>query len=242
MSIKVFIRNDYQELSIKAAEIVEETVSDNPFPVLGLATGKTPTGLYRQLVADYSRGIISFSNVKTVNLDEYAGLSADDTRSFAFYMKKNLFSHIDILPQNTYIPNGATDDLSIECRRYSYILKNLKRDIQLLGIGSNGHIGFNEPGTPFDSTTYVVRLAESTRKDNSGAFGGMENVPEMAITMGISDIMSAKKILLLASGKNKASAVREMLLGKVSEDCPASILQRHPDATVILDRDASRLI
>ena len=221
MSIKVFIRNDYQELSIKAAEIVEETVSDNPFPVLGLATGKTPTGLYRQLVADYSRGIISFSNVKTVNLDEYAGLSADDTRSFAFFMKKNLFSHIDILPQNTYIPNGAADDLSIECRRYSYILKNLKRDIQLLGIGSNGHIGFNEPGTPFDSTTYVVRLAESTRKDNSGAFGGM---------------------LLLASGKNKASAVREMLLGKVSEDCPASILQRHPDATVILDRDASRLI
>lgn len=242
MGIKVFVEENYWALSRMAAGIIEGVILDNPFSILGLATGNTPKGLYKQLVDDYRCGIISFSNVRTVNLDEYVGVSSDDPRSYAFFMKNFLFRHIDIPFENTNIPNGVAEDLDDECRRYSSVLRNLKRDIQLLGIGSDGHIGFNEPGTSFDSTTYIAELEKSTRRDNSGPFGGEDKVPKRAITMGISDIMSAKKILLLASGENKARAVYAMLKGKVREECPASVLQNHNDVTVILDQAAARLI
>lgn len=233
--MKVIVTNDYHEMSKVAAEIVSHVVLDNPNAVLGLATGSSPIGLYNNLIEMYEAGLLSFANVSTVNLDEYVGLNKDHPQSYAYFMRNILFDHIDIDLNNTHIPCGSADNLEQQCRQYNELLARLKQDIQVLGIGSNGHIGFNEPGTSFDSATHVVELADSTIKDNSRLFNSIDEVPTKAITMGISNIMNARKIIVIANGTNKADAVYKMVQGEISENCPASVLQKHPDVVLVCD-------
>lgn len=237
--MQIIVVNDYEEMSERGAEILAEVVREDPAATLGLATGTTPIGAYRALIRKYERGEISFSAVHTVNLDEYIGLPGTDEHSYRYFMNDQLFSHIDIDPANTQVPSGVAADPEAECARYTAMLAARPQDIQLLGLGSDGHIGFNEPGAPFDGHTHITDLAESTIRDNARLFDRIEDVPTRAITMGIADVMQAKKILLMANGKNKADAVFAMIRGAVDESCPASILQRHPDAIVILDREAA---
>lgn len=233
--MKVIVTNDYHEMSKVAAEIVSHVVLDNPHAVLGLATGSSPIGLYNNLIEMYEHGTLSFANVSTVNLDEYVGLNKDHPQSYAYFMRNILFDHIDIDLNNTHIPCGSADNLEQQCRQYNELLASLKQDIQVLGIGSNGHIGFNEPGTPFDSVTHIVQLADSTIKDNSRLFNSIDEVPTKAITMGISNIMNARKIIVIANGTNKADAVYKMVQGEISENCPASVLKKHPDVVLVCD-------
>ena len=237
--MKIIVTKDYEELSAKAAKVMLEVVKENPYAVLGLATGTTPLGLYAHMIADHEKHGTSYAHIRTANLDEYKGLPKTHEQSYAFFMRKNLFDGLDIDPENTNIENGMAEDEAKECARYDALLEQLPRDIQLLGLGSNGHIAFNEPGTPFGSGTHVVTLAESTVKDNARLFDDISEVPRKAFTMGIKQIMQAKKILILASGANKADAVRKMVKGKVTEEVPASVLQLHPDCTLIADREAA---
>lgn len=237
--MNIIITDDYDELSEKAARIIIETVRQKPNAVLGLATGTTPLGLYKRLIADCKDNGTSYKQVKAINLDEYKGLPKDHPQSYAYFMRKNLFDHIDIDLNNTYIENGMAEDEQAECKRYDEILNKYPRDIQLLGLGSNGHIAFNEPNTPFDSTTHVVTLAESTVKDNARLFEDISEVPRKAYTMGLKSIMQAKKIIVLANGLNKAEIVARLMYGKPSEELPASILYNHKDCAVILDEEAA---
>lgn len=240
--MKVIIVENYDEMSKIAAEIITDVVQANPRATLGLATGSTPIGCYK-LLADYCNSKrVSFAGVKAVNLDEYVGLSASHNQSYAYFMRRNLFDNIDIDLSNTRIPNGEAEDVQLECRRYSDLLESVPRDVQVLGLGSNGHIGFNEPNTPFDSLTHLVDLTDNTIADNSRLFNDPNEVPRKAITMGIAEIMQARKIILLASGANKAQAVFSMVKGEVTNKCPASILQRHPDCTVVIDKEAGKLL
>ena len=240
--MKIIITKDYEDMSRAAFEIMREVVCTNPSAVLGLATGSTVLGLYARMVQDHRQNGTSYANVKTVNLDEYVGLSADSEQSYAYYMRKNLFEHLDISLENTHIANGKASDTAAECARYNALLDAMQQDIQLLGIGSNGHIAFNEPGTPFGACTHVVNLAESTIRDNARLFAREEDVPRQAFTMGLKNIMNAKKILILANGANKAKAILGLVKGEVTENLPASILQLHPDCTVIADADAAKLL
>ena len=237
--MKVIIAKDYEELSRKAAEIMIDVVKKNPSAVLGLATGSTPIGLYKAMIEDHVKNGTSYKNVKTVNLDEYVGLPADNDQSYRYFMRDNLLDHIDVDLNNTNIENGVAKDLDAECARYNALLHALPRDIQLLGIGANGHIAFNEPGTPFDSKTHVVDLTENTIQMNSRFFADEKDVPRQALTMGPKNIMDAKKILILAVGANKADAVNRMLNGPIAPALPASILQKHPDCTLIADEAAA---
>ncbi len=240
--MKIIVTDNYDEMSKVAAELIAEVVERKPTATLGLATGSTPIGCYK-LLADFCRQKrLSFASVKTVNLDEYVGLSASHNQSYAYFMRCNLFDSIDIELSNTRIPNGSAADVAAECAHYSALLKNNVRDVQLLGLGSNGHIGFNEPDTPFDSVTHLVDLTENTVTDNSRLFKNPDEVPRQAITMGIAEIMQAGKIVLLASGQNKARAVYDMCRGPVNAACPASILQRHPDCVAVLDKAAASLL
>lgn len=240
--MKVIVVNDYDELSQKAAEFVADVVKKNPSAVLGLATGSTPVGMYN-ILADFCRNRkLSFADIRSVNLDEYVGLDGDSNQSYVYFMAKNFFDNVDIDKRNTNLPNGKATDLDGECKRYTQLVASMPQDVQVLGLGSNGHIGFNEPHTQFSSHTHVVNLAESTIKDNSRLFDDVSQVPRQAITMGIADIMQAKKILMLAGGANKAVAVAAMVEGDVTEDVPASVLQRHPDCTVIVDKAAASLL
>lgn len=229
-------------MSRKAFEVMSQVVRNNPQAVLGLATGTTPLGLYRLMIEDHRLNGTSYGGVKTVNLDEYVGLTADHNQSYAYFMRENLFDGLDIDLASTNIENGAAGDLPRECARYDALLDEMRQDIQLLGLGSNGHIAFNEPGTPFGSGTHEVRLAQSTINDNSRLFDRVEDVPVSALTMGPRNIMNAKKILVLASGENKARAVYGAVKGEVTESLPASILQRHPDCTFIVDEAAAKLL
>ena len=240
--MKIITVDNYEQMSLLCAEILADAIRRNPNATLGLATGSSVIGAYAQLCKMYKDGQISFKRVKTFNLDEYVGLDGTHAQSYADFMRVTLFNGIDIDKSNTHIPCGVAPDLVAECKRYDSLLTSLPRDIQLLGLGSNGHIAFNEPGTPFDTRTHVVQLKDSTIKDNSCLFKRIEDVPISAITMGIADIMSAKQVLLIASGENKAQAVRAMVQGEVSENCPASILQRHPNAIVIVDKQAASLL
>lgn len=240
--MKVFIVDNYEQMSQKGAEIIADVVKSNSNPVLGLATGSTPIGTYEKLAEMNRSGEISFKNVRTVNLDEYVGLDKNSDQSYVYFMSENLFDKIDIDKNNTNLPSGIAADFDEECKRYSALLEANRQDIQLLGLGSNGHVGFNEPGTPFGSTTHIVDLTESTIKDNSRLFSNIEEVPRQAITMGISEIMKSKKVLVLASGRNKANAVYQMVKGEISENCPATVLQNHPDCIVVVDKDAAALI
>lgn len=240
--MKIIIVDNYDEMSSVAAEYIAEVVELNPNATLGLATGSTPIGCYRLLAEFCNSKRLSFADVKAVNLDEYVGLKATHNQSYAYFMRRNLFDNIDIKLSNTRIPNGSAADVAEECKRYTQLLAQNNRDIQVLGLGSNGHIGFNEPNTPFDSTTHLVDLTENTIADNSRLFDDVNDVPRQAITMGISEIMQARKIILLASGANKAQAVRDMVKGEVTDKCPASVLQRHPDCIVIIDKPAAQLL
>ena len=237
--MKLIIAKDYEELSVKAAKVMLEVVKGNPYAVLGLATGTTPLGLYAHMIADHEKYGTSYAHVRTVNLDEYKGLERSHPQSYAYFMHRNLFNGLDIDPANTNIENGMAADEEKECARYDALLEQLPRDIQLLGLGSNGHIAFNEPNTPFGSGTHVVTLAESTVKDNARLFDDISEVPRKAFTMGIKQIMQAKKILILASGANKADAVYKMVKGEVTEHVPASVLQLHPDCVLIADQEAA---
>ena len=237
--MKLIIAENYDEMSRAGAKIMLEVVKNNPYAVLGLATGTTPLGLYAYMIADHEKHGTSYAHIRTVNLDEYKGLAKTHPQSYAYFMRKNLFDGLDIDPENTNIENGMAEDEEKECARYDALLEQLPRDIQLLGLGSNGHIAFNEPGTPFGSGTHVVTLAESTVKDNARLFDDISEVPRKAFTMGIRQIMQAKKILILASGANKAEAVCKMAKGEVTESVPASVLQLHPDCTLIVDRAAA---
>lgn len=240
--MKIIVVDNYDELSKVAAEMLAEVVESNPEATLGLATGSTPIGCYKILSRFFREKRLTFKQIKTVNLDEYVGLGKGDKQSYAYFMDSNLFSCVDIDIKNTYIPNGLADDLDEECLHYSRLLSSMERHVQILGLGSNGHIGFNEPNTPFDSVTHVVNLQASTIKDNSRLFDDIGQVPQKAITMGIGEIMKSKKIIMLASGASKAKAVYNMIKGKISFDCPASILQSHPDCVVIIDKEAASLL
>ena len=237
--MKIIVTKDYEELSARAAKVMLDVVKDNPYAVLGLATGTTPLGLYEHMIADHEKNGTSYAHIRTANLDEYKGLPKTHEQSYAYFMKKNLFDKLDIDAENTNIENGTAVDEGKECARYDALLEQLPRDIQLLGLGSNGHIAFNEPGTPFGSGTHVVTLAESTVKDNARLFEDISEVPRKAFTMGIRQIMQAKKILILASGANKADAVYKTVKGEVTEEVPASVLQLHPDCILIADKAAA---
>ncbi|HIY78242.1 MAG TPA: glucosamine-6-phosphate deaminase [Candidatus Borkfalkia excrementavium] len=237
--MKVIITKNYEEMSEKAYEIVRDVIKANPNAVLGLATGSSPIGLYDDLVKAYERGEISFKNIRTVNLDEYVGLDYSSDQSYVYFMRKNLFERVDIDLANTNLPDGKAKDLEAECARYTKLVEGMQQDVQVLGLGSNGHIAFNEPGTPFDSTTHVVKLTESTIKDNSRLFKNIDEVPRSALTMGIANIMNAKKIVVVANGANKADAIYKTVKGEITEAVPASILQKHPDVTIVCDELAA---
>lgn len=240
--MKVIVTKNYDEMSEKAFKIVKEVVVNNKNAVLGLATGSTPLGLYAEMIKDHKENGTSYKDVKTLNLDEYAGLGITSDQSYVYFMRENLFKHIDIDLNNTHIENGKAVNRELECKNYNELIEELPRDLQILGIGSNGHIAFNEPGTAFDSETHIVDLTESTIKDNSRLFERIEDVPRQAFTMGLKNIMHAKKIVVLASGANKAKAVYGMLKGPVTETLPASVLQLHPDCTLIVDEAAYSLM
>lgn len=237
MEIKIF--DTYEELSKEAAKVIIDQVRNHPKSVLGLATGSSPIGLYNELIRDHQENQTSYKEVTTYNLDEYHGIEKTHPQSYYHFMVETLFKHIDINLDNVNIPNGMTDDVEAECRRYDEILKDKAIDVQILGIGGNGHIGFNEPGTPFDSTTHYVKLDEKTRQDNARFFNSIDEVPTHAITMGIKSIIAAKKIILIASGASKADAIERMVNGPVDPSLPASILQKHDNVIVYLDREAA---
>jgi glucosamine-6-phosphate deaminase len=241
--MKVIICKDKKEGSLKACEIMLDVIKNNENPVLGLATGSTPIDLYQNLVDDHAKNKTSYKNVTTFNLDEYFGLDINHPQSYHHFMCEHLFNHIDINMDNVHVPSGK-GDVEKAADEYNALLAKHPIDIQLLGIGSNGHIGFNEPGTPFDSVTRVVDLKESTINDNARLFfnGNIDEVPKQAVSMGIKNIMEAKKVLLLAWGKGKAKVVKGMVEGPVTVDLPASCLQNHDDVILIVDEEAGALL
>lgn len=233
-SINWIQAKDYEELSKKACELFVQQLKVKPNSVIGLATGSTPIGLYEELVKQYQSGNISFKDVISFNLDEYVGIDPNNEASYHYFMNHHLFQHIDIQKENIHIPEGYSTDLEKVCSAYEEKIDVVGGiDIQVLGIGVNGHIGFNEPGTPFDSKTHVVQLAESTIKSNQRFFEKPEDMPRSAITMGIQSILKAKKILLLISGTAKQEAYNRLRSGEITEELPASVLHRHHDVTVI---------
>lgn len=237
--MKVIKASDYGEMSKKACEFFTEKLHAPDVPVLGLATGSTPEGLYAELIKKYQEKKVSFKKAISFNLDEYVGLAKNDPNSYHYYMNEKLFKHVDIQAGHAHVPNGGTDDLEKACQDYENRIREAGLiDVQLLGLGLNGHIGFNEPGTPFEKRTHIVELDESTRNANARFFDSMDDVPTKAITMGIGTIMEAKQILLLASGPKKAEAVAKLINGEVTEEFPASILQKHDDVIVIADEAA----
>ncbi|MEI7026338.1 glucosamine-6-phosphate deaminase [Paenibacillus sp. y28] len=232
-----------EQLNEAGANIISGLVQTNPRAVLGLATGGTPVGIYSHLVGDYRRGLVSFRQVTTFNLDEYVGLPASHPESYSSYMQRHLFGHLDIPADRTYIPDGNAPDLEAECRRYEQLIDTAGQlDLQLLGLGHNGHIGFNEPSHALLRGTHVVTLAEETRKANARFFPTLQDVPQQAITMGVGTILQAKMIVLVVRGADKADIVHRALTGPIATECPASLLQTHPHLVVLLDKAAgSRL-
>lgn len=237
--MKLIKAKDYDDLSKQAAAYFIKKVQSSPTMTLGLATGSTPEGMYRYLIKDHQENHTSYKNITTFNLDEYVGLDGNNQNSYRFFMNDRLFHHLDIEQSNTHVPCGDLKDLSEECDTYERLIKEHGGiDLQLLGIGGNGHIGFNEPGSSFQSRTRIVELTDKTRRDNARFFNKLEDVPTEAITMGMATIMESKEIVLLASGEGKREAMRMLLSGKVSEDFPASILNNHSSVTIIADEAA----
>ena len=240
--MKIRYAKDYADMSRKAANIISAQVILKPCSVLGLATGSTPIGAYQQLIDWYRKDDVDFSEVITYNLDEYRGLSHDDPQSYHYFMRKNFFDVVDIDLANTHVPDGAAADAEQACIDYDRMVADAGYpDIQLLGIGRNGHIGFNEPDDHFARGTHVVDLTESTIEANSRLFDSIDEVPRQAMSMGIQTIMLARRILVLASGAEKAQAVHDMVYGLITPQVPASILQLHPNCTVIADEAALSL-
>ena len=232
--MKFITVDTYEKLSRQAANIISAQVILKPDSVLGLATGSSPLGTYKQLIEWYEKGDVDFSKVTSVNLDEYVGLDGKNDQSYRYFMNKNFFEHINIDLGNTFVPNGCAVDLAEEGKRYDEHIAELGGiDLQLLGIGLDGHIGFNEPDKYFVKSTHVVKLHESTIKANSRFFSNQDEVPKRAITMGMVSIMQAKKILLIASGEAKRDILEKAFYGPITPEIPASILQLHPDITVI---------
>ena len=237
--MRIYKGKDYADMSRKAANIISAQVIMKPDCVLGLATGSTPIGLYQQLVAWYEKGDLDFSEVRTVNLDEYKGLSRENDQSYYYFMHHNLFDHVNLPAENSHLPNGMEPDSDRECRRYSELIRSMGGvDLQLLGIGHNGHIGFNEPGDAFDNDVHCVNLTQSTIEANKRFFASADDVPKQAYTMGIKTIMQAKKILIVASGEDKANIVRDAFFGPITPKVPASVLQLHNDVTLVADEAA----
>ena len=238
-NMKIIKASNYDEMSKKAAQVIAAQITLKGDSVLGLATGSSPEGTYKYLIDWYNQGDLDFSGITSVNLDEYVGLTADHDQSYAYFMRKHLFDHVNIDLANTNIPCGIAEDPAAECSNYDARIKSLGGvDLQLLGIGPNGHIGFNEPGDELVAGTHVTDLKESTIDANQRFFASRDDVPRQAFTMGIRDILQAKRIVLVASGKNKADAVKKMVFGPITTAVPASLLQVHPDCTVVVDADA----
>lgn len=236
---KIIIKDNYDEVSKAAFEVMKDIVRKD-HPVLGLATGSSPVGLYKEMIRDHEENGTSYADTISFNLDEYIGLPINHRESYYTFMHDNLFNFIDIKEENVHVPLGDCEDPDASAKEYEAELKKHVVDIQVLGIGSDGHIAFNEPGCPFDSETHVMELTEQTRQDNARFFdNNIEEVPTHAVTQGLASIMRAKKIVLIATGTNKADAVRNMIEGEKSVECPASILQDHDDVTVVLDKEAA---
>ena len=237
--MKIYKAKDYKDMSRKAANIISAQVIMKPNCVLGLATGSTPIGTYDQLVEWYNKGDLDFSEVTTVNLDEYKGLPRTNDQSYYYFMHQHLFDRVNIDPERTNVPNGMEPDAEKECGRYEELIRSLGGvDLQLLGLGNNGHIGFNEPGEAFEKETHCVDLTESTIEANKRFFASADDVPKQAYTMGIKTIMQAKKILIVVNGENKADIVERAFFGPVTPEVPASILQLHNDVTLVGDEAA----
>lgn len=237
--MRIYVTENYQEMSRQAANILSAQIILKPDCVVGLATGSSPIGTYDQLVEWYKKGDLDFSEVKTVNLDEYRGLTRDNDQSYYYFMHRHLFDRVNINLDNTNVPDGMEPDSDKECARYEELIRSMGGvDIQLLGIGHNGHIGFNEPDAAFARTTHCVDLTESTIEANKRFFASADDVPRQAYTMGIGTIMKAKKILLIASGEDKAEILAKAFYGPITPEVPASILQLHDDVTLVADKAA----
>lgn len=241
--MKLIIVKNYDEMSKCAAGIMAEQIKEKADSVLGLATGGTPEGMYKELIRMNKDGEIDFSKITTVNLDEYIGLAGDHEQSYRFFMNSHLFNHVNINKDKTFVPNGLAKDPNEEGKNYDKMIDELGgTDIQLLGVGNNGHVAFNEPDSHLISGTHLTGLTESTIKANSRYFDSIDEVPKTAITMGLGQIMKAKKILLVASGEGKAEAMKELFSGKITTECPVTMLQMHRDVTVVIDEEAASLI
>ena len=241
--MKIIELESYDKVSLKAANIISGQINIKEDSVLGLATGSTPIKTYEYLVNKFNKDAVDFKKVKTFNLDEYIGLGKNDSQSYRFFMDKHLFSKVNIKEKNIHIPNGLAKNITKECKRYEKEIEKAGGiDLQLLGIGRNGHIGFNEPDVKFEARTHKVKLDSDTIKANARFFDSIDKVPKEAISMGIKTIMMSKKIILLASGENKAKAIRNLVKGHISPKVPASILQLHRDVTVIVDQKAGSLL
>lgn len=237
--MEILLCNGYDEISEKAAAILADTVKENPAAVLGMATGSTPEGMYKRLIERYEAGTLDFSAVETFNLDEYYPLAAENEQSYHYYMNEKLFKHINVKPERIHILNGEAKDADAECKAYSNAIAAAGGiDLQILGIGENGHIGFNEPGEYLHADVHKTALTESTVNANARFFATRDEVPRYALTVGIGDILRAKKILLLASGKAKANAIRALLDDRITTSLPASLLKTHPNVVLICDRAA----
>ena len=237
--MKIIKAKDYDEMSRKAANLIAAQIYVKPNCVLGLATGSTPIGTYKELVAKYELGDLDFSEVTTVNLDEYKGITKENDQSYYYFMNDNLFSHVNINKERTFLPDGTEPDSDKACNAYNEIIHSVGgQDLQLLGLGHNGHIGFNEPAADFPLETHCVDLTESTIKANQRFFVSYDDVPKQAYTMGIKTIMQAKKVLVVVSGEDKADIVKKAFFGPVTPEVPASVLQLHPDCTVVADAAA----
>ncbi len=241
--MRIYVTEDYQAMSRKVANLLAAQVMIKPDCVLGLATGSTPVGAYQRLVELYRAGDVDFSQVRSINLDEYVGLAPTHDQSYRYFMQSNLFDHVNIDPANTNVPQGLAEDPEAECRRYNQVIHDLGPiDLQLLGMGHNGHIGFNEPSDVFERETHVVDLAQSTIQANARFFASADEVPRQAMTMGVQTIMQARKVLVAVSGKDKAEIVKKAFTGPVTPQVPASILQMHPDVVLVGDKAALSLL
>ena len=241
--MKLIITKNYEELSKVAAEEFAKVINEKPNAVLGLATGGSPIGMYKELIAKCENKELDFSKCTSINLDEYIGLNPEHEQSYRNFMNTNLFNHINIDKTKTFVPNGLAKNLEEECKNYDNKIEELGGiDVQLLGIGNNGHIAFNEPGDELSAGTHIISLTESTIEANARFFDSIDEVPRKALTMGLGGIMKAKKIILIASGEGKAEAIKGLFSGKITTDNPATMLQMHRDVVVVVDEAAAKLI
>ena len=241
--MKIYSTKDYDAMSRKAADILASHVILKPDCVLGLATGSTPIGMYKQLIEWYNQGVLDFSQVHTVNLDEYRGLAPTHDQSYRYFMQHNLFDHVNVKGENTNVPDGLAADPEAECARYDQVIDSLGgTDVQVLGMGHNGHIGFNEPADHFPLGTHVVDLTDTTIDANARFFATRDDVPKQALTMGVKNIMQSRHILVVVSGADKAPIVKKAFFGPVTPQVPASILQLHPNVSIVADEAALSLL